>query len=76
MILPRLVSDHGPLAPWWILSRTVEPLLYVVAGVIGGTGVWLIVDGYRTERRRRAGPIWLNDCSPTSRGSPTKPRRG
>ena len=27
--------------------RTVEPLLYVGAGVIGATGFWLIVDGYR-----------------------------
>ena len=36
-----------------VLSRSVEPLLYVVAGVIGGTGAWLIVDSYRAERRRR-----------------------
>jgi hypothetical protein len=28
-------------------------MLYVVAGVIGGSGTWLIVDGYRSERRRR-----------------------
>jgi hypothetical protein len=35
------------------LSQAVEQLLYVVAGLIGGTGLYLIVDGYRTDGRRR-----------------------
>jgi hypothetical protein len=34
----------------------VESLLYVAAGVIGGTGFWLIVDGYRSGDSRRRRP--------------------
>jgi hypothetical protein len=30
----------------------VESLLYVVAGVIGVTGFWLIINGYRGAERR------------------------
>ena len=51
-----------------VLSRTVEPLLYVVAGVIGGTGGWLIVDSYRAERRRRPRPDLAERLLPYQRG--------
>jgi hypothetical protein len=38
------------------MSQGVASLLYVVAGVIGGTGVGLIVDAYRAQRRRPTRP--------------------
>jgi hypothetical protein len=38
------------------LSQAVEQLLYVVAGLIGGTGVYLIVDDYRSDRQHRRRP--------------------
>jgi hypothetical protein len=34
----------------------VEQFLYVAAGLIGGTGVCLIIDGYRNGRRRQRRP--------------------
>ena len=34
----------------------MQQFLYVVAGLIGGTGVCLVIDGYRTGRRRQRRP--------------------
>jgi hypothetical protein len=46
----------------------VELLLYVVAGVIGRTGLWLIVDGCRRERPRRQRPDLAERLLPYHRG--------
>jgi hypothetical protein len=34
----------------------VEHFLYVASGLLGGTGVCLVIDGYRTGRRRQRRP--------------------
>ena len=60
--------SHGIRRGRRLLSRTVEQLLYVVAGLIGGTGVCLIVDGHRTDRRRRRRPDLAERLLPYRRG--------